>query len=333
MAGFTDSAFRQIVKEIEPNAICFSELTSINGLMHASEKTFKMLKFSKKERPIILQLFGNSPEFFAKAGKILEKSGADGIDINMGCPAPKVTKSEYGSALFNNPILAGKIVKALKKSVKIPVSVKIRIGYAKYYEEDFLKFIKVLEKSGADLLTIHGRTTKQGYGGEANFEPIYLAKKHLKIPVIGNGDITSAEKAATLIKSPDGKITLDGLMIGRATMGNPWIVKEIYKKLHGKKGLSKPKTLKSNPAKTTPSKKSTTPVNPPKSFKQKLPTIKKHLKLSLKLHGNKVGLFEMKKHLGSYIAGFPNASKYRTTLLTAKTPKETIEILESIPFE
>ena len=308
MAGFTDSAFRQIVKEIEPSTICFSELTSINGLLHDSEKTLKMLKFSKKERPIILQLFGNSPEFFAKAGKILEKAGADGIDINMGCPVHKVTKQSQGSALFKNPILAGKIVKALKKSVKIPVSVKLRIGYSTYDEKAFLKFIKILEKSGADLLTIHGRTTKQGYSGKANFEPIYLAKKHLKIPVIGNGDIDSAEKALASLKSPDGKTTLDGLMIGRATVGNPWILREIYQKLHNKKNrTSKPKT-----------------------FKQKLPTIKKHLKLSLKLHGKRTGLLEMKKHLGSYVSNFPNASKHRIALLTAKTSEETLKILSLI---
>lgn len=301
MAGFTDSAFRQIVKEIEPNTICFSELTSINGLLHDSARTLKMLKFSKEERPIILQLFGNKPEFFAKAGKILEKAGADGIDINMGCPVHKVTKENQGSALFKDPILAGKIVKALKKSVKIPVSVKLRIGYSTYDEKAFLKFIKTLEKAGADLLTIHGRTTKQGYGGKANFEPIYLAKKHLKIPIIGNGDINSAEKAEEMLKN------LDGLMIGRASVGNPWILKEIYKRLHGKKGLLKPKT-----------------------FKQKLPTIKKHLKLSLKLHGERTGLLEMKKHLGSYVSNFPNAAKHRIALLTAKTPEETLKILSSI---
>lgn len=311
MAGFTDSAFRQIVKEIEPNVICFSELTSINGLLHASARTLKMLKFSKKERPIILQLFGNNPEFFAKAGKILEKAGADGIDVNMGCPVRKVTKENQGSALFKNPVLAGKIVKALKKSVKIPVSVKLRIGYSTYDEKTFLKFIKTLEKAGADLLTIHGRTTKQGYGGQANFEPIYLAKKHLKIPIIGNGDINSAEKALASLTSPDGKTVLDGLMIGRAAVGNPWILKEIYQKLHESRN-----------------KKNRT--NKPKTFKQKLPTIKKHLKLSLHLHGERTGLLEMKKHLGSYVRSFPNAAKHRIALLTAKTPEETLEILEKI---
>ena len=311
MAGFTDSAFRQIVKEIEPSTICFSELTSINGLFHDSARTLKMLKFSKKERPIILQLFGNNPEFFAKAGKILEKAGADGIDINMGCPVHKVTKQSQGSALFKNPILAGKIVKALKKSVKIPVSVKLRIGYSNYNEKEFLKFIKILEKSGADLLTIHGRTTKQGYGGQANFTPIYLAKKHLKIPVIGNGDINSAEKAFASLKSPDGKTVLDGLMIGRAAVGNPWILKEIYKKLH------EPKNKKNR-------------IQKPKTFKQKLPTIKKHLRLSLKLHGERTGLLEMKKHLGSYVSNFPNAAKHRIALLTAKTSEETMKILEKL---
>jgi len=308
MAGFTDSAFRQIVKEIEPNTICFSELTSVNGLLHDSERTLKMLKFSKKERPIILQLFGNSPEFFAKAGKILEKAGADGIDINMGCPVHKITKQSQGSALFKNPILAGKIVKALKKSVKIPVSVKLRIGYSNYNEKEFLKFIKTLEKAGADLLTIHGRTTKQGYGGQANFTPIYLAKKHLKIPIIGNGDINSAEKAFTSLKSPDGKTVLDGLMIGRAAVGNPWLLKGLQTRICS--------SLQDERVALT--------------FKQKLPTIKKHLKLSLKLHGERTGLLEMKKHLSSYVSNFPNAAKHRIALLTAKTSEETLKILSLI---
>ena len=307
MAGYTDSAYRQIVKKIAPNTICFSELTSINALEYGSAKTEKMLSFAKSERPLIIQLFGNKPEFFAEIGKRLEAlpqaSRPDGIDINMGCPAPKVTKNAYGSAILKDPLLAGKIVKAITKATKIPVSVKMRIGYSTYDKAHFLRLIKIIEKSGASALTIHGRTTKQGYSGEATFEPIYLAKQTLKIPVIGNGDITSPEKATERLTSPDGKVTLDGLMIGRASIGNPWILKEIHEAFHSK---------------------------PSKTFAQKLPTILRHLKLAVSLYGEHIGLLEMRKHLAGYINTIPNASKYRTQIMQAGSVKEVKKILNSI---
>ena len=311
MAGYTDSAYRQIVKSIAPEIICFSELTSINALEHGSERTLKMLKFNKLEKPLIMQLFGNNPSFFVEAGKKLEKlppnSRPSGIDINMGCPAPKITKSCYGSAILKDPDLAGHIVEALIKSTSLPVSVKMRIGYSKYDESEFLKLIKTIEKAGASAITIHGRTTKQGYSGEADFKPIYLAKSVLNIPVIGNGDIDSPEKALSKLKN------LDGLMIGRASIGNPWLMKNIYKTLH--KPGNKPETITSIK---------------PIPFKRTLPTIKKHLKLSIKLHGERVGLLEMRKHLAGYISGIPNASKHRLKIMQADTPEEVIKILDSI---
>jgi len=310
MAGYTDSPYRQIVKAITPEVICFSELTSINAIEQGSQKTEKMLEFQKIERPIIIQLFGKDPEFFAKAGKKLEAAGVDGIDINMGCPAKKVVCSEYGSALLNNPKLAGEIVKALSKAVKIPVSVKMRISYSKYDEAKFLEFIKTLEKAGCSALTIHGRTTKQGYQGEADWAPIYLAKKTLKIPVIGNGDLDSVEKARERLTSPDGKITLDGLMIGRATAGNPWILREIAQSLQ--------KNTQTSTTKTTSS---------PKSIKQKLPTIKKHLRLAVKQYGERTAAMEMKKHLSGYVAGFPGAKELRMSIMLAKSTKEILELL------
>jgi len=316
MAGYTDSAYRQIAKTIAPNIVCFSELTSINALEYGSEKTKKMLKFKKSERPLIIQLFGNKPEFFAAVGRRLERLPAeyrpDGIDINMGCPAPKITKNAYGSAIFKNPRLAGKIVKALTKAVKIPVSVKIRIGYSSYDKAHFLKFIKTLEKAGASALTIHGRTTSQGYSGEANFQPIYLAKQTLKIPIIGNGDIDSPEKAAKRLKSEDGKTTLDGLMIGRASIGNPWILQQIYETFH-KKAAKTPKNHHK-------------PI-----FKQKLPTILRHLRLAVSLHGEHIGLLEMRKHLAGYIHSIPNASSYRQEIMQAASAEGVTEILHSIP--
>jgi tRNA-dihydrouridine synthase B len=305
MAGYTDSAYRQIVKEIEPNIVCFSELTSINAIEHGSKKTLKMLEFNKSEQPLITQLFGNDPEFFAEAGKKITSLPASerpcGIDINMGCPASKVIKNCSGSAILKDPTLAGKIVSALCKSTSLPISVKMRIGYTSYEEDYFLNFIKILEKAGAHALTIHGRTTRQGYSGEANFEPIYLAKNTLKIPVIGNGDIDSAEKA---LETP-----LDGLMIGRASIGNPWLMKEIYQSLH---------------------KKSRKTITPP-TFPQKLPTIKKHLHLAIALYGERIGLLEMRKHLAEYISGMPNASKYRQEIMQTSSPEEVLDVLDSIP--
>ncbi len=278
-----------------------------------------MLKFKKSERPLIIQLFGNKPEFFAAVGHRLErlplKNRPDGIDINMGCPAPKVTKNAYGSAILKNPLLAGKIVKALTSAVKIPVSVKIRIGYSSYNKADFLKLIKTLEKAGASALIIHGRTTSQGYGGEATFEPIYLAKQTLKIPIIGNGDIDSPEKAFASLTSPDGKTTLDGLMIGRASIGNPWILQQIYETFHEKAAKAHQK-----------------PISKafPETFKQKLPTILRHLHLSLHLHGEHIGLLEMRKHLAGYIHSIPNASNYRQKIMQATSAEEVEKILHSI---
>lgn len=307
MAGFTDSAFRQTVKSIIPEIICFSELTSINAIEHNSEKTLKMLQFSEKEQPLIIQFFGNNIEAFIKAAQKLESLGSSaGIDINMGCPAPKITKNFHGSALLEHPDKAAEIVEKLSKSTSLPISVKMRIGYNSYDEEKFKKMVKLLESAGAKAITIHGRTKKQGYSGKADFTPIYLAKEILKIPVIGNGDITSVEEAVNKLTSPDGKITLDGLMIGRATIGNPWILKDIYDSLH---------------------KKNTSTSLP---FAKKLPIIKKHFKLALKIHGEKVGLLEMRKHLGGYVSGIPNASIYRSEIFREDHSAKVIELLEKI---
>ncbi|MBT3704437.1 tRNA dihydrouridine synthase DusB [Candidatus Peregrinibacteria bacterium] len=305
MAGYTDSAYRQIVKGIAPKTICYSELTSINALEHGSKKTEKMLEIQPVEHPIIMQLFGNDPDYFVQASKKLEKAGADGIDINMGCPAPKITKSCYGSAILKDPALAGRIVEALSKSTSLPISVKMRIGYSKYEEKHFVKIIETIQKAGASAITIHGRTTSQAYSGEADFEPIYLAKSILKIPVIGNGDIDSPEKAVQRLTSPDGKITLDGLMIGRASIGNPWLLQEIFS--------SKPQ--------------------PEKTFKQKLPTIKRHLSLAIKLYGERGGLLEMRKHLAGYIHGIPNASKYRQKIMQSESQKDVLKTLSEIAKE
>lgn len=305
IAGWTDSAYRQICKKLSPDLICFSELTSTNAIKYQNEKTLRMLDFDKSEYPLIMQLFGNKPEFYVEAGKRLEQLGIAGIDINMGCPARKVIYSEQGAALLKDSCLAAEIVHKLSKAVKIPVSVKTRIGYDKYEPEEMIKFLKALESAGAKLITLHGRTVNQGFSGKGDWEAIYLAKENLKIPVIGNGDITSLEIAKDRLNPKKGP-KLDGIMIGRASFGNPWLLAEICAKLHKKRYLN------------------------PSSIQEKMPLIRDHLALSLKIKGPKVGLLEMRKHLGTYIRGFEKASLFRQKLMTVTTLEEIHKILDEI---
>lgn len=259
-----------------------------------------MLEFKPQENPLIIQLFGKTPQDFVEAGKKLEEQSIAGIDINMGCPAKKVLKSQQGSALIKNPKLAFEIVYKLSKALKIPVSVKTRLGFDKHDFEKLLDFAKNMESAGAKLITIHGRTTKESFRGQANFEPIYEIKRHLKIPVIGNGDITSKEIAASRLGN------LDGIMIGRAAIGNPWLMGEIYAYLHGKSFKS------------------------PKTLKEKIPLIKKHFLLSLKAQESQkshIAMFEMRKHFSEYIKGFPKARDYRDKIIKTLDPKEVLSIL------
>lgn len=306
MAGWTDSAYRQIVKKLCPGIICFSELISVDAIVHGNKKTIKMLEFDKNEHPLIVQLFGKTPKFFVEAGKKLEKMGVAGIDINMGCPAKKVTKASHGSALLKDPTLAFEIVRQLANSLKIPISVKTRIGYEKYDEKNFLDFVKNIEKAGAKAITIHGRTKNQEFSGKADWDPIYSIKKYLKIPVIGNGNIDSPLIAKKRLKNPKYGVTLDGIMIGRASFGNPWILSQTWASLHGKKPTATP------------------------NFHQKIPLIINHLNLSLKIHGEVVGLMEIKKHLGAYLKGFENSSKYRKEIMESKNPKIILNILKKL---
>jgi nifR3 family TIM-barrel protein len=267
-----------VVKLLTKNIVCFSELTSVAGLHYGGKNTEQMLGFQPGEYPLIMQLFGKEVEFFPDAGRRLEAMGVAGIDINMGCPTTKVVSTECGSALLRNPELAADIVHALSKSVSIPVSVKTRLGYETYDFEKFLKFCTLMQDAGAKLITIHGRTRKQAFSGKSNWEPIYELKKHLKIPVIGNGDIETIDDALTKIKN------LDGVMIGRATLGNPWLIAQIAAALRGQPAPQVPQTIW-----------------------EKLPLIREHVRLAVECHGEKKGIIEMRKHLAAYIHDFPGA--------------------------
>lgn len=300
IAGYTDSAFRQTVKSLVDDIVCFSELTSVAALHHKSDQTFKMLDFHPSEYPIIMQLFGKEVEFFEEAGRKLEDLGIAGIDINMGCPATKITANECGSALLRNPDLAAEMVHALKKTVSIPVSVKTRLGYGQYDPEQFFNFCIKMEQAGADLITLHGRTRSQGFSGEANWEPLYEVKRRLSIPVIGNGDIRSVQDAENRLGN------LDGIMIGRATLGNPWLIVEIAKKFRGEA------------------------YSPPTNIWEKLPVIREHVRLAAEFHGERKGIIEMRKHLAGYIKGFPHSTEYVQQIMKSDGLNQINEVFERI---
>jgi len=296
MAGYTDSPFRQLVKEIAPDVICITELISADGLSYGSKKTNDMLRFKEIERPQILQLFGKRLEHFAEAVKIAEDMGFDGIDINMGCPAKKVIGSMHGSALIKTPELAFEIVETCAKNTKLPVSVKTRLGW----EDDstLIGFAKGLENAGAQMITIHGRTTKQVFTGKADWDPIYKLKETLSIPVTGNGDIMTGEIARGRVQN------LDGIMVGRATFGNPWIMGEVSEAI-GLRASSKK----------------------PELFDDLKKFMIHHAELNVEVHGLKKGMLDIRKHLASYIKGVPGASKMRSELVRVESIEEIKQIL------
>lgn len=302
MEGYTDSAMRQLIKTLAPNTLCYTEFTSADAIKYNSEKSKKKLFFTENERPLIVQLFGKKIENFIEAAKWVEQQGADGLDINMGCPARNVVASEHGSAMIKNPELAAELVHTLTKSVSLPISVKTRIGFASADREHFFKFTNKLVEAGAQALAIHGRTSKQGYTGEADWSFVYeLKERHPDIVVIGNGDIRSGEIAKECIKH------LDGIMVGRAVIGNPWIMKEIAAALKDQSFLASSI-----------------------SFPEKLPTIQRHCDLLVAAKGQKVAMLEIRKHLASYTKGIRNGANYRNELVRVESPEQVAEILDRI---
>ena len=300
MEGYTDSAYRQLIKEISPEAIVYTEFTSADGLKYGSAKSFQKVDYQEIERPMIAQIFGKVPEHFAECAAMLEKMGVDGVDINMGCPSSKVVNSCHGSALFKHPTLAAEIVEATAKATKLDVSVKMRLGFDKFEIKALKDFTKRLQDAGAKHIAIHGRTTKQKYTGLADFDPIYEIKDYLSVPVSGNGDIKSVEDAEKKLKN------LDGLMIGRGTYGNPWLLKEIIEHFKGKH------------------------FRGPKDLLSKIPTIKHQIKLACEFKGERVGMLEMRKHLANYIKDIPGASQYRFDLVRVSTEQDALNILNEI---
>lgn len=303
MAGVTDASYRQFIKRIAPETIVYTEFLSTDAIFYGAKKTMEMLSFDPAiERPYIVQVFGHDAQHFLEAAKVIEQIGADGIDINMGCPAAKVVSSCHGAALIRKPELAAELVAATVKAVSIPVSVKTRLGWDS--QETLIPFCKGLEAAGAQAFAIHGRRFCDKFTGKADWDPIYELKRNVNVPVIGNGDIMSAADAVERIGN------LDGVMVGRGTFGNPWVMKDICEAFGG----ASSKTQDTSTVKTM-------------SFQDKVPFILEHCELAVKVKGEKVGMLEMRRHLSSYVKGFDGASEMRQRLVRVEKLEEARAIL------
>lgn len=300
MAGISNSAYRTIIKEMGAGLIV-AEMVSDKAIMYGSKKTIDMLYMTDYERPISQQIFGSDKESFVIAAKyVYENMKPDIIDINMGCPVPKVAiGSQAGSALLKNPEKVYEIVKAVVESVPIPVTVKIRSGWDES-SINAVEIAKVVESAGASAITVHPRTRAQGYSGKANWDIIKQVKESVSIPVIGNGDITSCYDAKKMIEETN----CDAVMIGRGVLGNPWLIKECIDYLE--KGIE-PKKI---------------------SIEEKVNMIKRHLDLLIKTKPYKVAILEIRSHAAWYLKGLPNTKDLKENIFKTNTREELVKLLD-----
>ncbi|OGL92427.1 tRNA dihydrouridine synthase DusB [Candidatus Uhrbacteria bacterium RIFOXYA2_FULL_40_9] len=299
MADMTDSSFCRVVKSLSTTPIIFREMVSSEAIVRENEKTWKMTKIHSQERPVIQQIFGGDPMVMARAATLIEENNhPEGIDINMGCPVHKLTQNFNGAALMKEPEKASKIVKAIKQVISLPVSVKIRTGWSQ--ETECLEFVRVLEEAGADLITIHGRTKTQGYSGKANWDIIRQAKKNVSLPIIANGDITSAELALQALQETE----CDGITIARGALGNPWIFLQIDELLSGK------------------------PLTPV-TLEQRVHLVQKHVRLQIENQGEH-GIITFRKHLTWYFKGIPGAKQFRERLHTITSLTNLDDLLKEM---
>lgn len=299
MAGVTDLPFRLLCKEQGADLI-YTEMVSAKGIQYNNKNTEKLLEVAEGERPVSLQLFGSDPYIMSETAKRIEDKNFDILDINMGCPVPKVVNNGEGSGLMKNPKLIGEIVHAVSSAIKKPLTIKIRKGFTES-TTNAVEIAKIAEANGAAAIAVHGRTREQYYSGEADWSIIKAVKEAVSIPVIGNGDVITPENAIELINETG----CDAVMIARGARGNPWIfsqIKEYYKT--GK-----------TPNKPTP--------------QEAVDMMLRHAGMSIDYKGEYIGIREMRKHIAWYTTGYPLAAKLRNRV----NEIESIEQLQELLFE
>lgn len=297
MAGVADRAFRQLCMDFGA-CYCVSEMVSAKGISYNSAKSAQLMELSESEHPCAVQIFGNEPSTMADAAKFALKYKPEIIDINMGCPAPKISGNGAGAALMKDPALCGEIVKAVVKAVDVPVTVKIRKGF----DDDNINAVEVAaicEQNGASAVTVHGRTRAQYYSGVVDLNIIKAVKDALSIPVIGNGDICCGEDAERMLDYTG----CDLVMVGRGALGNPWVFQNINAYFNGDKQY-------------TP------------TFDEKMQVMKKHIESLVENKGEYIGMREARAHIPHYLKGFNGAAKMRNHACKVSTLKDLYALID-----
>lgn len=298
MAGVTDLPFRLLCKEQGAGLLCM-EMVSAKAILYKNKNTEELLTIDPRENPVSLQLFGSDPDIMGEIAKQIEERPFDILDINMGCPVPKVVNNGEGSALLKNPELIREIVTQVSHAVKKPVTAKIRIGF-EGYPVNPVEIAKIIEDSGAAAVAVHGRTRQQYYAGEADWDTIRRIKEAISIPVIGNGDVDSPKKAEKLVRETG----CDGVMIGRAVRGNPWIFREMNHYFTTGELLPRP------------------------SWEEIKEMILRHTRMQIELKGEFTGIREMRKHIAWYTAGMKHSAGLRRDSNLVSSYEELEKLLD-----